>query len=238
MNSRNNLVNKNTNTSIVATNSYSSGFLTNSEWENLNWDHPFGFKGLIRIRTPPDGSCFFHAITKSYFLPYITGKINGKPFNRQSFIRKLRADLAKRLGARINPKNPASPTFYDTLSRGELRSFAESVPFYSLENMQKVLNSNLPVDNVYNEFISNQLDKDIYILDMTKKDVYITGQDTEILYKNRPSIVILYLPGHYELVGLKENGVIKTLFEPTHNLIKSIRNRMDELWTMEQSGNN
>ena len=96
--------------------------------------------------------------------------------------------------------------------------------------MQKELDSSRPVDNVYNEFISDQLEKDIYIIDAVKKDIYITGKDNDILYKNRPSVVILYLPGHYELVGLvKKNGDIKTLFNPDHDFIQAIRDRMDIL---------
>lgn len=210
-------------------------YLTNSEYENLDWDEPFGYPDLVRIRTEPDGSCFFNAIAKSYFKPYITGKIDGKPFNRKDFIKKLRKDLSIKLGTRTDPSNPRSPTHYEVLSRGQLQEFSKSVPVYTLENMQKELDSNRSVDNVYNEFISDQLDKDIYILDMVKRDVYITGYDDEILYKNRPSIVLLYLPGHYELVGLDNDGVVKTLFNPDHDLIRTIRARMRELYMANQS---
>jgi len=72
---------------------------------------------------------------------------------------------------------------------------------------------------------------------MTKHDVYITGNDSDILYKKRPSIVLLYLPGHYELIGIMESKIdskntgktIKTLFEPNHQLIEAIRKRYNEL---------
>jgi len=201
-------------------------YLLNNEYENLVWDGPFSYPNMVRIRTPTDGSCFFHAIAKAYFEPYINGKLNNKPLNRKEFIQKLRKDLSKKLKSKVNPTDPQSPIYYNILSRGKLGEFSKSVPNYSLENMVKELDSNRPVDNVYNEFISDQLDKDIYILDMLKKDVYITGYDDEILYKNRPSIVILYLPGHYELMGLDETGVVKTLFDPDHNFIKAIRERM------------
>jgi len=210
-------------------------YLTNSEYENLDWQDPFGYPNLVRIRTPTDGSCFFHTIAKSYFKPYITGKLNGESFNRKEFIRKLRKDLSIKLGTRINPSSPDSPIYYEVLSRGKLPEFSKSVPVYSLANMQKELDSDNPVDNVYNEFISDQLNKDIYILDMIKRDVYITGYDDEILYKQRPSIVILYLPGHYELVGLDEDGVIKTLFDTNHDLIRFIRARKEALRLTNQS---
>jgi hypothetical protein len=201
-------------------------YLINKEYENLVWDSPFSYPNMVRIRTPQDGSCFFHAIAKAYFEPYIIGKLNNEPLNRKTFIRKLRKDLSNKLKSRVDPTDPESPIYYNKLSRGQLQEFSISVPTYSLENMVKELDSNLAVDNVYNEFISDQLDKDIYILDAIKQDVYITGYDDEILYKNRPSIVILYLPGHYELIGLEENGNVKTLFDPDHNFIRAIRERM------------
>ena len=167
--------------------------LTNVEYENLNWKGPFENFNLIRIRTEQDGSCFFHSLAKAYFKPYITGKVEDSPFNRKEFIRDLRNDLSKKLALKINPENSKSKTYYETLSNGELPKISEELPEYSLKNMQKDLNSSSPVSNIYNEFISNQLDLDIYILDLDKKDVYMTGTDDKLLYKNRKSVIILYI---------------------------------------------
>lgn len=197
--------------------------LKNSEYEKLNWDL---FKNLVRIRVPGDGSCLFHSLAKSFYKPYIRGNIDGKYFDRNRFVKQLRKDLADKLGKKVDPSNPESPTYYETVSNGELPEIAKSLPAYSLENLQKELNSDNPVDNIYNEFISNELNKDIYILDYTKQDIYMTGTDLNLLYKNRKSIVLLYLPGHYELVGVEENGKIKTLFDPDHELIKTIQKRI------------
>jgi len=197
--------------------------LKDSESENLSWSDSFIYPNMVRIRIPRDGSCFFHAITRAYFKPYITGVIDGKPFNKKDFIKGLRKSLSIKLG-KSDPKTGLR--YYDTLSRGKLAEFAKSVPQYSLEEMQKELDSNQSVDNVYNEFISNEINKDIYILDMVSKDVYITGNDFDILYKERKSIVLLYLPGHYELVGIQTKKGIKTLFSPDHEFIKAIKDRM------------
>jgi len=200
--------------------------LTNSETENLVWKGPFQYKNMIRIRTPKDGSCFFHAIVRSYYKPYITGKIDGKPFGKKDFIKGLRKSLSVKLGTRIDPSNEL--TYYDTLSRGQLKEFAAGMEEYSLINMQKELDSDRSVDNVYNEFISNELNKDIYILDFVNQDVYVTGNDADILYKGRKSIVLLYLPGHYELVGIQTRKGIKTLFKPDSKFIIAIRERLNE----------
>ena len=204
--------------------------LVNSEIEKLEWKDVFeGFK-MMRLRTEADGSCFFHALAKAYFKPYITGKIKDKPLNRKKFIRSLRTDLSKKLGSKVDPIDPESKTYYETLSKGELTKIAEEMPEYSLERMEKELDSNSPISNIYNEFISNQLDIDLYILDGIKRDVYMTGTDDKLLYKNRKSIVILYLPGHYELVGImRENNYLETYFDPQDPFILRIRERMNEL---------
>ena len=193
------------------------------EWKNFLKEFP-----LIRISSPLDGSCYFHAIAKAYFKPYIVGKVGDEVFDRQEFVKNLRRDLSIALGNKVNPQNPKSKTFYQTLANGELEEISKAMPEYSLENMQKELNSNTPVSNYFNEFISNQLDVDIYILDAKKKDVYMTGSDLKLLYKERKSIVLLYLPGHYELVGLMDNpNSIETCFSHSHPLISAIRSRIE-----------
>jgi len=204
--------------------------LRSREFEKIKWTQNITYPGLIRIRTDADGSCFFHAIAKAYFKPYITGKTkDGKPIDRKKFVRSLRKDLSKMLANKVDPKNPDSKTWYETVANGEWPRISEKMEEYSLKSMQKELDSNASVSNIYNEFISDQLNKDIYILDGIKQDVYMTGTDEKLLYKDRLSIVILYLPGHYELVGVEENGYIQTSFESNSGLIKMIRKRMKEL---------
>lgn len=193
--------------------------ISNNEFELLVWDK-FAFEGMVKIYTEGDGSCFFHAIISSFYTPYITGHVNTVPFNRKKYIRNLRYDLSKQL------KN-----YYHKLSRGEFENLskAKGMESFSLEEMEKELNSNSPVDNRYNEFVSNILDKDIYLLDGEKKDIYITGKDDEILYKRRDSIVLLYKYPHYELVGVLRNGSIVTLFDYTDPFIIAVRARMKQL---------
>ena len=201
--------------------------LTDQETEPLTWTNaPFSYPGLVRIRTIPDGSCFFHALVKAYFTPYQTGMLDGKVFDRIDFVKRLRADLAAKLAQPVDLTTRL--TYYDVISRGRLRELVAEDKRYTLENMQRELRSSSPVDNLYNEFISIVLNKDIYLLDLATRDVYITGRDSDILYKNRPSIVILTMPGHYELVGLQTPNGIRTLFTPDSPLISSIRQRMAE----------
>jgi len=205
--------------------------LQTSEFELLNWKGWSEFPNMVRIRTIPDGSCFFHAIANAYFLPYRTGLLDGKAMSKRDIIAGFRHDLSKMLAMPIDPRDPEGPTHYDTLSHGKLAEFAKGHPEYTLANMQKQLNSNSSVDNIYVEFISNQLNLDIYLLDLNKQEVYITGKDDDLYFKNRNSIVIGYLPGHYELIGLY-NAITKevsTYFKPSHPFITNIRKRLTEI---------
>jgi hypothetical protein len=217
-------------------------YLVNRESEPLNWrgeGGKFTFPGMIRIRTIPDGSCYFHAISNAFFPPYQSGILNGKAISKADIVRRLRNDLAIRLAQPSDPLNPNSPLNYDLLSNGELRAFAEAmmgedpdpgVPNYTLEHMQHELMNCGAVDNVYNEFISNQLKKDIYILDGENEDIQFTGGDYSLLYKGRPSIVLYYLPGHYELIGLRRpDGSIQTYFDPNSEFIQAIRERLAQI---------
>ena len=201
--------------------------LSKEEFEQLEWDTFSDFK-MVRIRTDADGSCFFHALLKGYFKPYIQEEIDGKTFNRRDFVRNLRHDLAEKLAKPI--KKGSEKTYYNQLNRGQMETLAEDMPECTLENMQAELGSSRPVSNLYNEFVSNELDIDIYILDGIKRDVYMTGSDDALLYKNRKSVVVLYLPGHYELIGLLHNGeYIETFFSPQSKFINHIRERMNQL---------
>lgn len=168
------------------------------------------YPNTMRIPTIGDGSCFFHAIALAYCKIYREGDNNYKV----NFIRQLRYQLALALSEK-----------YNTLSRGQLPSMSKDMPQYTLDAMQKELNSNHPVDNLYLELCSEVLGIDIYIIDILKRDIYVIG-DKELLSKNRNSIVLGYIPGHYELVGVLERETfIRTLFPPDHSFITTIKSR-------------
>jgi hypothetical protein len=201
----------------------------------------FGQFNLVAIETLGHGSCFFHAIANAYFIPYRTQILNGRPINRRKFIEEFRIDLAKRLSQPVDESNPDSPIYYDVLSRGNLRQFDDEVSAktkkYTLKGMQEHLVKNRYVDNVYLEFVSEVLNKDIYLLDYDTKNVYIFGDDSDILYKGRDSIVLLikHQIQHYELVGLQNrNQSITTLFAPDHSFITAIKNQYIDLSTKQQ----
>ena len=196
------------------------------ETRPLNWIGPAAYPGLTAISVTGDGSCYFHAIAKAFFTPYRTGIINGVPIDRRTLVRNFRWELAAKLASPSDPSDPESKLVYDTLSGGNLREFANFEPQYSLENMIHELRSGGPVDYVYQELISNEIDKDIYILNLREQDV-INLSNNDIFYKNRKAIVLLYMPGHYELVGIQdEDNVIRTLFSSDDDYILHLRSRL------------
>ena len=194
-----------------------------TQFVSLDWDGDFSFPGMVKISTIGDGSCLFHAVINSFFSPYRTGILNGTPLNRVEFVKKFREELADKLGE----TSPTGVRYYDMLSRGQLHKFAETMPSFKLENMQTELRMGGAVDNRFNEFLSMVLNKDIYLLDAEKKDVYVTGLDDDILYLDRDSIVVMINGGHYELVGIK-NDNITTLFSWKDPFIVQIRQRLSE----------
>lgn len=195
------------------------------ECSDLKWTGGFDYPGMVRIRTGEDGSCFFHAILQCFFQPYRSEMLDGKPISRSQITTNFRQDLADSLS---KPADGISgPTHYDKLANGRLRSYVEdNMPEYTIENMEKELRSRSAVGQLYHEYLSEMVRKDIYILDGHLQDITIYGPDAEkLLYKNRESIVLLFKDGHYESVGVKENGIIITHFKVTNEFIKFIQDR-------------
>jgi hypothetical protein len=179
-----------------------------NEASALNWDL---YPDLIRLHTIGDGNCFFHAVLNAFSVEYKDSDVQGR--------RKLAMNIREKLAIELD-------TRYQNLSRGTLAEFSKFVPDYTLENMKSILRSNAPVDNSYNELISDVLDIDIYLLDNNSKKVYITGDDSEILHKGRKTVVLLVVPGHYDFVGIRLSDTeALTFFEPDHPLVTTIRKR-------------
>lgn len=183
------------------------------EWDDL------GEWILVRFSTPMDGNCLFHSIANSFFTPYWTEILNDKHMSRINQIKHLRTELSNRL-----------PEYYDKINGGNMKIFAESVPEFKLEYMQQQLQSQVPIGYGYMEFIGDILDKDIYILEAARKDIYKTDELKYTIKGNRNSIILYYMDGHYELVGLHHaDGTFTTHFDHNHSLIKFLRNKVLKL---------
>ena len=211
------------------------------QYIRLKWNRndPFHFDGLVKVKIPGDGHCFFHSVCRAFSDDYINERYRTKDgtyvrISRKDFVIGLRKELAYTLGNKVDPNDDKSPTHYDTISRGNLADFVKTgtgqqIEKYSLKNMQKELSSGSAVDGIYIEFISNIFKHDIYLLDLNERDVYIIGNDLDILYKNRNSIVLVYTGNHYDVAGIEtSNGKIITHFSHNNPFIKAIMKRIKE----------
>jgi hypothetical protein len=197
-------------------------------WKNgyENWD-------LIRINTASDGHCLFHAIANSFFVPYHTEILEGNKIKRIEIVKQMRKRFSENLSSPISSE-PNAKTHYEIINSGKTAEFPlcpDSLEYdFSLNNMKKQLDSNKYIGYGYIEYISNILDKNIYILNDSNSDLY-PYEKTElpnIYKKNRSSIVLYFSFNHYELVGIMNNGIVDTYFDSDHTFIKFLYNRVLE----------
>lgn len=212
--------------------------LTQSRTRNFIPDKPielnFHLNGFERFKmyyyhTIGDGNCFFHAILMAVQVSY-----RQNPERRMEIMKTFRNNLADMLAMPFgNVKDDwgNDVILYDQLSRGELRQIA---PFLvgeenvSLPALQAKLRSSISVGLEMIEASSLYLNENIFILDAATQDVYFVG-DFELLFSpQRSSIVLLYTPGHYSLVGVysSKNEEVVSHFLNTHSFIEHIMNRI------------
>lgn len=172
---------------------------------------------LIIIEIPKDGSCLFHALLLAFFNPYITENFKGNYISRNQIVSNLRTELSEKLAKPINGKY--GKTYYETLHNGQTIEFSKHVPEFSLRYMQYQLRSKNHIGYGFLSFISDRLNKDIFILDSTGK-IYVSD---EVTVKGRNAIVLYYNNNHYELIGLKCEDYILTHFKPDNEFIKFLK---------------
>lgn len=196
----------------------------------LSWLGPFQYTGMVKFAVPADGSCFFHSILMASNQSYRLGKQGETPASRSSLVKTLRVELANLLASPLDPLDPTSSRYYDVLARGNLKELSVTFPNLTLENMQNVLAGQDWIDYTYFEFVALALNKDIYILDGSKQDVYLTA-DQHLYQRGNPSIVLHYHHHHYEPIGVidPKNGSIRMLFHPEDTFIRAIKHRQSQL---------
>lgn len=197
-------------------------------YANIEWNNGFEGWNLVRISTPGDGNCLFHAIANSFFPAYHTEKLKGKTMTRDKIISLMRKGLSNRLADKIDGK---SLTYYESLHNGNTASFAKESGLhqYTLSYMQDQLNSSNSIGYGYMEFINNILNKDIYVLDANRNDIYSYDKSELLLINkgNRKSVILYYVnDNHYELVALRNGNEFITHFYPEHSLIEFLYSRV------------
>lgn len=182
---------------------------------------------LVRFDTEADGSCFFHAISNAFFLPYRSQILQGQRVTRRDIVCSLRKELSEKLDEKVGD---SGKTRYESLNNGNMASFAEHVPEFKIEIMKRILDSNMFIGTGYLEFIGDVINKDIYILDALRRDVYISDEFNLSIKGDRKSIILWFSRDHFELVGLlNEDGSFTTQFFPDHQLIKLLYSKIKKV---------
>lgn len=171
---------------------------------------------LIIIPSPHDGNCFFHSVLMAFSKDYRFEVVGGVKVSRYNIVTQFKDELAQLLD---KPISKGGPTWYKYLSRGSLEDFSKKVVGYDMKSLQNMLRSSQSVGQEFHEYVSDVLDKDIYIIQGNINKLYNVG-DFELLYRDRPSILLYYKNGHYDLLGRQDsNGDIQTLFDPSDDII-------------------
>lgn len=194
-------------------------------FKKIDWNNDFNKWHIIRIPTYTDGNCLFHALANSFFIPYRSGILNNKEVSKSQIARSLRYELSQKLNQHIN-NDINLPTYYESLNSGNTRSFSKDVPEFELEYMKQQLNSNNPIGYGYMEFIGSVLNKDIYILDGSTKDIYISDELKLTIKGDRDSVVLYYINGHYELIGIVKDEQLITHFDCSSTFIRFLYNKV------------
>lgn len=193
----------------------------------IKWDGDFRDWNMIRFSTPMDGHCLFHAILNAFFEPYHKELLGNKKVSRLDIVTQFRKSLSLMLSTHTDPNNPNSSRYYDLLNHGTTAEFSVHVPEFSIDNMKSQLESDSKIGYGYLELIANAIQKDIYILEGCRQNIYILDNPSLIIKGNRESIVLYYTQDHYELVGIiSGKNVFDTHFSPHHPFIKFLYHRI------------
>lgn len=163
---------------------------------------------LVRIPTIGMGSSFFHALLKAFNLPY--REIQHYP-EKVKLVTELRRDLAYDLGE-----------LYPRVYKGAwkdmgLTKLGEN---FTLESLQKELNSTENIGEYFYEYIAHALQVDVYLLEGNNlRPKMYTGNAL-------PGVILLDLNSHIELIGRLEGDEAITLFEPTNKILEDIRRQI------------
>lgn len=208
--------------------------LVSHKKESLDWSSgEFYYPGLTRVRSIGGMSSLLHAALLAFFIPYRTNKLNGQMVLRKDMISSLRQRMASRLTELADPSQSATIRIYDCLYKGKCVELASAIKSYTLEVMtSELMDENFFLDDKYLELVSNEINKDIYILDSRTHDVYVKTEDSDIFYKNRGTIVLLALPNHFEVVGIEnpdDPNDIRTYFDADSPFVAALRDRYQSL---------
>lgn len=181
---------------------------------NVTWTK----EEVYRIACIGDGSCFFHSYLKGFFATY---QNNNSYDYRSNVVRDFRDELA----ALITEEDTDNPglRFYDTAANGQWVAVAKEQEImeepmlddfnqpldYSLKGMVKLFTSSRDVGDEVYSFVTEIIGTGVYVLRGSNKDLY---PQISVGVENQ-SVIIVGNGRHYELVAVKRQEGLQTLFD-------------------------
>lgn len=165
---------------------------------------------VVRIAAIGDGSCFIHSALKAYSTPYAN---NPSVNNRVKLALDLRRDLAYTLQM-PDPSNP-SMSLYESFNNGIFPLLSEADTHFTLENLQKTINSSGWLGDEIFEYATQRLGVNVIVMTPTTTNlVQESGGDIDQLHYPY-NIFIGHVGGcHYETIGIYIEGKgIQTVFD-------------------------
>lgn len=190
----------------------------------IQWKRPgYSDFDIYRHMAPGDGHCLIHSVAFACYLPYSTGRLDGKAVDRNKIVKKFRSDMARRLD-RIDIYT--GKTFYDTINNGALAELGKADPeYYSLQSLKNLLLSEKYLGPEIITILESILELNIYVLDVRHHDVVQRDDKKKYEY----SIVIYYSDHHYDCVSRRvgDDGKFIRLFKRDDSFIQFLETRME-----------
>ena len=194
--------------------------------KKLNFDNFSNFE-LYRIDVIADGSCLLHAIALSYFSEYINIDENKNIVKkRQKIIKRLRKNLADKL-EEINPYDDLDRTYYESLGNGSISELGDDIDDYSLEGMKNLLDSDSQLGDEVIGYIQMVLNKSLYFIYEKTGNVFNYNYGD---FSQKDSICLFVKEGHYDLIGLEEDGIILTWFDKDHEFVQYLNSKIEDIY--------
>jgi hypothetical protein len=172
---------------------------------------------------PGDGHCLIHSVAFACYLPYATGKLDGRVVDRNKIVKRFRSDMANRL-EKIDIET--GKKFNDIINDGALAELGTVDPeYYSLQSLQNLLRSDKYLGPEIIIILENILELNIYVLDARFQDV--VQKDNKKIYDL--SIVIYYSDHHYDCISRRvgSEGIHVRLFKRDDSFIEFLRTRIE-----------
>ena len=184
--------------------------------ERIDFDRFRDFN-IFRIKCIADGSCLIHSALQAFDKRYRRSTVDEKI----GIVDRIRREMSILL-EKVNINDDQRRIYYEYLGNGAIAELGSKDPEYSLESMKNLFNSRMQLGNETVELLQLILGKTIYVIYENSEDVY------NYFYHppDQNSICLYAIDGHYDLIGIMENSVMKTYFISSHPFISFLKRRL------------